>query len=78
MTLLYLSSQKKLRILIKRVNKGDEKHEEETEEASNHADEEATKPTSANTVAEIKAYLDAKGIDYTGKTKKEDLLALVK
>lgn len=36
------------------------------------------KPTANNTVTEIKAYLDAKGIDYTGKTKKEDLLALVK
>lgn len=35
------------------------------------------KPTEASTVEEIKAYLDAHGIDYTGKTKKEDLLALV-
>lgn len=34
-------------------------------------------PTEANTIAEIKAYLDAKGIDYTGKTLKADLLALI-
>ena len=36
------------------------------------------KPTSDSTAEQIKAYLDSKGIDYTGKTKKEDLLALVK
>ena len=36
------------------------------------------KPNANNTVEEIKAYLDKKSIDYTGKTKKEDLLALVK
>lgn len=36
------------------------------------------KPTNANTVAEIKAYLDANHIDYAGKTKKDELLALVK
>lgn len=35
------------------------------------------KPTSANTVAEIQAYLTQEGIDYTGKTLKADLLALI-
>lgn len=37
-----------------------------------------TKPTKASTVEDIKAYLDANDIDYTGKTTKDDLLALVK
>lgn len=36
------------------------------------------KPNANNTVEEIKAYLDKKSIDYTGKTKKDELLALVK
>lgn len=40
--------------------------------------EEDAKPNANNTVEEIKAYLDKKSIDYTGKTKKDDLLALVK
>ncbi|HGF7906318.1 TPA: hypothetical protein QFN80_001961 [Enterococcus faecium] len=35
------------------------------------------KPTNANTVEEIKVWLTAHGIDYTGKTLKSDLLALV-
>lgn len=35
------------------------------------------KPTEANTVAEITAWLDAHTIDHTGKTVKADLLALV-
>ena len=35
------------------------------------------KPTEANTVAEIKAYLDAHGIAYTSDMLKADLLALV-
>lgn len=35
------------------------------------------KPTDANTVAEITAWLDAHTIDHTGKTVKADLLALV-
>lgn len=35
------------------------------------------KPTDKNTVAEIKAYLDAKGTAYTSSAKKADLLALV-
>ncbi len=36
------------------------------------------KPTSSNTVEEIKAYLDKHGISYAGKTTKDELLALVK
>ena len=36
------------------------------------------KPNANNTLEEIKAYLDKKSIDYTGKTKKDELLALVK
>ncbi|MBU5366684.1 hypothetical protein KQI33_14980 [Enterococcus devriesei] len=35
------------------------------------------KPTNDNTVEEIKAWLTAHDIDYTGKTLKSDLLALV-
>ncbi|WP_333603640.1 phage major capsid protein [Lactobacillus acetotolerans] len=35
------------------------------------------KPTDANTVDEIKAYLTAHSIDFTGKTAKADLLALI-
>lgn len=35
------------------------------------------KPTDANTVADITAWLDAHTIDHTGKTLKADLLALV-
>ncbi|MBE4709814.1 hypothetical protein HCZ95_06595 [Limosilactobacillus fermentum] len=37
-----------------------------------------TKPTDANTVDQIKAYLDAHGISYTSSMTKSDLLALVK
>lgn len=40
--------------------------------------EEDAKPDANSTKQEIEAYLDSKGIDHTGKTKKEDLLALVK
>lgn len=36
-----------------------------------------TKPTNANTVEEIKAWLTAHAIDFSGKTFKSDLLALV-
>ncbi|MGO2968551.1 MAG: 30S ribosomal protein S16 [Leuconostoc falkenbergense] len=35
------------------------------------------KPTEKNTVAEIKAYLDAQGTEYPSSAKKADLLALV-
>lgn len=42
------------------------------------ADSTDVKPTSNSTIQEIKAYLDKHGIDYTGKTTKDDLLALVK
>ena len=41
-------------------------------------EEKDAKPNANNTVEEIKAYLDKAGIDYTGKTKKDELLALVK
>jgi small subunit ribosomal protein S16 len=34
------------------------------------------KPTEKNTVAEIKAYLDAQGTEYASSAKKADLLAL--
>lgn len=37
----------------------------------------AKKPTEKNTVAEIKAYLDAQGTQYASSAKKADLLALV-
>lgn len=36
------------------------------------------KPNADSTVEEIKAYLTKKGIDFSGKTKKDELLALVK
>jgi LPS O-antigen subunit length determinant protein (WzzB/FepE family) len=35
------------------------------------------KPNSKSTVAEIKAYLDAHGINYNDKAKKDDLLTLI-
>lgn len=35
------------------------------------------KPTEANTIPEIKEWLTVHGIDFTGKTTKTDLLALV-
>lgn len=35
------------------------------------------KPTEANTIPEIKEWLTAHSIDFTGKTTKTDLLALV-
>ena len=37
----------------------------------------AKKPTDKNTVAEIKAYLDAQGTAYTSSAKKADILQLV-
>ena len=37
---------------------------------------EIVKPTSANTIVEIKAYLDSIGTSYVGVTAKADLLAL--
>lgn len=42
------------------------------------ADTADVKPTEDSTVEEIKTYLDKHHIDYTGKTTKSDLLALVK
>ena len=57
--------------------------EKDTDGDSNPAGRKETvekdaKPNENNTVAEIKAYLDKAGIDYTGKTKRDELLALVK
>ncbi|EPE8389419.1 TPA: hypothetical protein ACJPB4_001608 [Streptococcus pyogenes] len=40
------------------------------------ASEKEAKPTSKSTVEEIKRYLTSKGIDFSGKTLKSDLLAL--
>ncbi|WP_420704569.1 HeH/LEM domain-containing protein [Leuconostoc mesenteroides] len=44
---------------------------------NNLADETPTKPTDANTVAEIKAWLDAHNVSYPSNAVKADLLALV-
>ncbi len=38
---------------------------------------EGSKPTSSNTVAEIKAYLDSVGTSYDSSASKSELLALV-
>lgn len=56
------------------------KFDRQTTEESNEdaADDTDVKPTADSTVEEIKAYLDKHNIDYTGKTKKDELLALVK
>ncbi|MBM6547343.1 hypothetical protein H7673_00245 [Streptococcus dysgalactiae subsp. equisimilis] len=40
------------------------------------ASEKEAKPTSKSTVEDIKRYLTSKGIDFSGKTLKSDLLAL--
>lgn len=45
--------------------------------ANKSADETPAKPTDANTVAEIKAWLDAHGVSYPSSAVKADLLALV-
>ncbi len=45
--------------------------------ANNLADETPAKPTDANTVAEIKAWLDAHNVSYSSSAVKADLLALV-
>lgn len=45
--------------------------------ANNLADETPAKPTDANTVAEIKAWLDAHNVAYPSNAVKADLLALV-
>ncbi len=45
--------------------------------ANNLADETPAKPTDANTVAEIKAWLDAHNVAYPSSAVKADLLALV-
>ncbi|MCT4390229.1 hypothetical protein EFS57_07460 [Leuconostoc falkenbergense] len=46
-------------------------------EANNLADEMPAKPTDANTVAEIKAWLDVHGVSYPSSAIKANLLALV-
>ncbi len=46
-------------------------------QANNTADETPAKPTDDNTVAEIKAWLDAHGVSYSSSAVKADLLALV-
>ena len=46
-------------------------------EANNLADETPAKPTDANTVAEIKAWLDAHKVSYPSNAVKANLLALV-
>lgn len=46
-------------------------------ETSDFNPERDTKPTNANTVEEIKSWLTAHDIDFSGKTLKSDLLALV-
>ena len=45
--------------------------------ANNSADETPAKPTDTNTVAEIKAWLDAHNVAYPSNAVKADLLALV-
>ncbi|WP_415609512.1 HeH/LEM domain-containing protein [Leuconostoc pseudomesenteroides] len=45
--------------------------------ANNLADETPAKPTDTNTVAEIKAWLDAHNVSYPSNSVKADLLALV-
>lgn len=49
---------------------------EKLEEVNTSEDDNA--PTETNTVAEIKAYLTDKQIDFDDKAKKADLLSLVK
>ncbi|WP_420537887.1 HeH/LEM domain-containing protein [Leuconostoc mesenteroides] len=44
---------------------------------NNLADETPAKPTDANTVAEIKEWLDAHKVSYQSNAVKADLLALV-
>lgn len=50
----------------------------EAESNDDAADDTDVKPTADSTVEEIKAYLTKHNIDFTGKTKKDELLALVK
>lgn len=48
-----------------------------SKEKAKKSDGKAKKPTSDNTVDEIKAYLDAEAIEYDTKYKKAELLDLV-
>jgi large subunit ribosomal protein L20 len=56
----------------KKVEKKAEAKSEKTAEVSNE------KPTAKSTVADIKAYLEANGIEFPASAKKDDLLALIK
>ena len=64
-------------LMLSTKTKGYEAVISDTANVDPAADSTDVKPTDANTVDEIKAYLDKHGIDYTGKTTKADLLALV-
>lgn len=48
-----------------------------TDEADDEGTDNDGVPTKASKVEDIKAYLDTNGIDYTGVTKKDELLALI-
>ena len=60
----------------------DKPKKDQEQSGQEHQDQEQSgqdaKPTAESTLEEIKAYLDKNHIDYTGKTKKDELLALVK
>ncbi|KGO31780.1 50S ribosomal protein L20 [Oenococcus alcoholitolerans] len=51
---------------------------EKKDGSNNSSNKDEEKPTSKSTVAEIKAYLDSKGIKYASSAKKADLLGLIK
>lgn len=55
----------------------DKPKKDQEQSGQEHKDQDA-KPTAESTLEEIKAYLDKNHIDYTGKTKKDELLTLVK
>ena len=55
----------------------DKPKKDQEQSGQEHKDQDAT-PTAESTLEEIKAYLDKNHIDYTGKTKKDELLTLVK
>lgn len=58
------------------ANSGQAKPASSTTSPATPANDE--KPTNANTIDEIKAYLDKQHISYPANAKKDDLLALVK
>ncbi|COI16997.1 hypothetical protein [Weissella confusa] len=55
----------------------DETVEDEQAGVNETVEETVEKPTDKNTVADIKAYLDANKIEYADDAKKADLLALI-